>query len=301
MAERKSYIILEKRKTVRIQISVSAHASHVPLCNVCTAPSAAVLPLLSSSSPLPSLFIITHCPSCLHPPTLSESVLRLSLHTPLSLFFIQGRLWAPDSKETGIAGALQNATAALAVCACLCVYLWVSAWATGVCLNAFQWSCAAGPVWVWSFSYRGCIRTAGRRDTDVSGWTGKLLRLPGRRGLWLDLTPLSPPSLCLLFFTGSDIWEQDYRGSWKEVTWGNTRIYWRRWKSPILKTKCFESLCSKSLRLPSVSCLPPLLFIRLVPCRVPAPPCPWRSVGTRITQLTTWMRGSWTTAASWTL
>lgn len=38
----------------------------------------------------------------------------------------------------------------------------------------------------------------------------------------------------------------------------------------------------------------------LLPCRVPAPPCPWLSAGARTTRRpTTWTGASWTTAASW--
>lgn len=112
---------------LRFRFYALAHASHVLLYDVCTVHPLAVSQCLAlhhslfpSTLPLLPLvalqLVCTLCPFC----------------APL-----QGRLWALDCKETGIAGGLQNAVAARSVC--VCVHLW----GMRTCLNVFQWSCAA--------------------------------------------------------------------------------------------------------------------------------------------------------------
>ena len=90
-----------------------------------TAHSASVPPLSLSSLSLHLSLLSCTSPPCVQ--WLSVLLLAGILFLPLPCLPRSTFIF----KETRIADALQNATAALCVCACFCVYM---------CLNAFSWS-----------------------------------------------------------------------------------------------------------------------------------------------------------------
>lgn len=131
------------------------------------APSLSFLSLLSFF-----LFIIHSSippsPSYLYAACVAQSS-SFPTHSAPSAPVFQGRLWAPVCKETEIAGALQNAAAVEAVCACLCVRMW----ATGSCLNAFPWSWGAPCASEASVLEDVCRVRADGMQMFLSGMAGK--------------------------------------------------------------------------------------------------------------------------------
>lgn len=276
------------------------HASHVPLYDV---HSAAVPPFLSPSSRLPvsSSFILA--PPLPYSASVARSSSSAPLGTPPPLWSRLPRStfcsrWERDRNSRCTAECLCCCWSCVPVCACMCerrAHVWMH-------------SCGAEErrVQVKLRCYR--MSADCRLDADVSHQHGRGSCLDCWRGegaaaapdcdcLWTLLPP--PPPLSPLFhwirYLGYLIIEPA-QGRRSSGFAANSR---RRRRS-LLRTDdmlwepVFKPLFLFLVLLPSSSSSDP------TPRRVPVPPCPWRFVGTRITQWpTTWTEGFWTTAVSW--